>query len=259
MEKADGIRESMLAAGDRALSSRTIVIPRILASSRVPTARSGSFRAWSGSRTSPSSRGIDSRREGPDEPMPSSCPTWRSRSSARATPRPRWSASARSTSRSGCDSIWLVDPENAIVTVYRAGRVAGTVYERSETLEGEDVLPGFRLVWTISSASWIDAERSVPTGTRLASLMMPRLRSVPTCHTTPVPALSCPGSANPSNRRDFLAGRGTASGWLRLALSHAESKAGNAAATPDVVGPPTPRRQGRITSPRRPSGASSCS
>ena len=38
---------------------------------------------------------------------------------------------------------WLIDPTNRRVYVYRAGQPEPEVLEDPETLDGEDVLPGF--------------------------------------------------------------------------------------------------------------------
>jgi Uma2 family endonuclease len=44
----------------------------------------------------------------------------------------------------GVRLVWIVDPQAGLATVYRAGG-AGTVLRGDGTLDGEDVLPGFRL------------------------------------------------------------------------------------------------------------------
>ena len=38
---------------------------------------------------------------------------------------------------------WLIDPRNRRVFIYRAGQAEPEVLENPETLDGEDVLPGF--------------------------------------------------------------------------------------------------------------------
>jgi Uma2 family endonuclease len=43
---------------------------------------------------------------------------------------------------SGVRLVWLIDPENRAVTVYRKGRPAQEL-EESDELTGEDILPGF--------------------------------------------------------------------------------------------------------------------
>jgi Uma2 family endonuclease len=43
----------------------------------------------------------------------------------------------------GVRMVWVVDPELRIVTVYRSKELARTL-EETDTLSGEDVLPGFR-------------------------------------------------------------------------------------------------------------------
>ncbi|MCS6836781.1 MAG: Uma2 family endonuclease [Anaerolineae bacterium] len=45
--------------------------------------------------------------------------------------------------RGGVRLTWAVDVENAVVTVYRGGQAR--LLTRADVLEGEDVLPGFRL------------------------------------------------------------------------------------------------------------------
>jgi Uma2 family endonuclease len=45
--------------------------------------------------------------------------------------------------RSGVKMVWLIDPEERDVTVYRAGQ-DDEVYDVSQELPGGDVLPGFR-------------------------------------------------------------------------------------------------------------------
>ena len=44
----------------------------------------------------------------------------------------------------GCHAVWVVDPETQTVTVHR-GRKAIAVYDTSETLCDEELLPGFAL------------------------------------------------------------------------------------------------------------------
>jgi len=41
-------------------------------------------------------------------------------------------------------TVWIVDPDRQLVEVYAPGRAAKTVY-LDETLDGGDVLPGFKL------------------------------------------------------------------------------------------------------------------
>ena len=71
-------------------------------------------------------------------------PTSPSRSSARAIPGPRWTASSREYFDAGARLVWYVYPRTKTVKVFTSPRKP-TTFREHETLDGGDVLPGFAL------------------------------------------------------------------------------------------------------------------
>jgi Uma2 family endonuclease len=66
------------------------------------------------------------------------------------SPSDRFSAVARTVSQylaSGTRLVWVIDPEERSVTVYRPGNLV-TILPEDGVLDGEDVVPGFRLPLT---------------------------------------------------------------------------------------------------------------
>jgi len=62
------------------------------------------------------------------------------------SPNDRWSRVTNKIIdylKNGVQLVWLIDPQNRDVTVYRPGREPYTV-ESNQEITGEDVLPGFR-------------------------------------------------------------------------------------------------------------------
>jgi Uma2 family endonuclease len=47
--------------------------------------------------------------------------------------------------KSGCQAVWLLDPQSRTIAVHRSGREV-LVLDESETLSGGDLLPGFSVV-----------------------------------------------------------------------------------------------------------------
>ena len=43
----------------------------------------------------------------------------------------------------GCQAVWVVDPKTRTITVYRGSRLSA-IFDPADTLDGGDVLPGFR-------------------------------------------------------------------------------------------------------------------
>ena len=81
---------------------------------------------------------------------PSWLPTSWSRSSLRGTAR-EVSAKAAMWLDAGARLVWVVDPQGRLATVHHPGG-QDTVLREDGALEGEDVLPGFRLPWRRSCA-----------------------------------------------------------------------------------------------------------
>jgi Uma2 family endonuclease len=62
------------------------------------------------------------------------------------SPNDRWSRLTRKITdylKNGVGLVWLIDPQNRDVTVYRPGQEPYAL-ERNQEITGEDVLPGFR-------------------------------------------------------------------------------------------------------------------
>ena len=147
-----------------------------------------------------------------------SCPTWPSRSSARATRRPRSSARSANTSRpasAGSGSSSRSSARSTSTSRPRKSQILGL----GDSLDGGDLLPGFRLAWPSCSRTarspdrpgsgrvGVDPEQAevvADPGDRLVEGLVERVARAP-AQQLPGQGGARPGAGRPRWRR---AGRG---------------------------------------------------
>jgi Uma2 family endonuclease len=144
VEKAMGIRESCLAA----------LIIRLLRSFvdehdlGIVTAPDGTLRLAPGLVRIPDVAFISwkrlARRQFPDEPIPDLVPDLAIEVLSRANTEREMERKLRDYFFAGVQLVWYVDPDRRVVRVFTAPDQSTRVNER-QTLDGGDVLPGFRL------------------------------------------------------------------------------------------------------------------